>query len=342
MTRHLITGGSGFMGAIIAKRLMALGDEVRILDVWDDPFRSKDIEFMGGDIRDRPCVAKAMEGVDVVHHNAALVPLTKSGQLFWEVNVTGTDVVATEAAKAGVSHFIHMSSCAVFGLPKHMPIDVHTPRHPLEVYGRSKLEGENVVMRVADQTEMPCIIIRPRTIIGEGRLGIFQLLFQWISDHSPVFLLGSGQYPFQFIHAHDLMDAYLLLMKHQQTGAFNIGTDSFGTLLGLYTHLIEFANSRSRIISLPATPTIMGLRCLDWLHLSPLAPWHYLTYHKAFYFDMTPMIKLGWKAAYSNHQMFTESYTDFINRGLSVQGESPHRRSLSAGVLNMVSKVFKK
>ncbi|NDD66439.1 NAD-dependent epimerase/dehydratase family protein [bacterium] len=341
MTRHLVTGGCGFMGNIIAKRLLEKGHEVRVLDRWDDPQRSPDIEFMGGDIRDSERVRQAMKGVEVVHHNAALVPLTKSGQLFWDVNVNGTRVAATEAARAGVSHFIHMSSSAVFGSPDRMPIDHQTPRHPVEVYGRSKLEGENAVMVVAQQTHMPCIIIRPRTIIGEGRLGIFQLLFQWIDQHHPVIVLGSGRYPFQFVHAHDLMDAYMLLMDHQQTGAFNIGTDTFGTLRELYEHLIAFAHSRSPIIELPAQLTINGLRCLDWLRLSPLAPWHYLTYHKAFHFDMTPLTQLGWKAQYSNQRMFEESYTEWMNRTGTSWGQSPHRRPLAAGLLTLIGTLLR-
>src|ERR1700692_3100526 len=99
---HLITGGSGFLGNLIAQALLARGERVRIADVWEDASRSKDIEFVRCDVRDRGAVRAAMRGVEVVHNNAALVPLTKSGSLFRDVNVEGSRIVAQEAARANV------------------------------------------------------------------------------------------------------------------------------------------------------------------------------------------------------------------------------------------------
>lgn len=108
--KHLITGGSGFLGNLIARRLYQRGEEVRILDIWEDPTRPPEIEFINCDICDRHGVEKAMKDIDIVHHNVALVPLTKSGNKFWEVNVEGSKIAAEAAIKAGVKSFIHMSS----------------------------------------------------------------------------------------------------------------------------------------------------------------------------------------------------------------------------------------
>ena len=71
--RHLITGGSGFVGNLVARRLRERGEEVRILDIWADPSRPKDIEYVETSVLNREGVAATMRGVDVVHHNAALV-----------------------------------------------------------------------------------------------------------------------------------------------------------------------------------------------------------------------------------------------------------------------------
>ena len=79
---HLVTGGSGFLGNLIARRLHSRGQRVKVLDIWEDPTRPKEIEFIHCDICDRDGVGKAMCGIEVVHHNAALVPLTKSGARF--------------------------------------------------------------------------------------------------------------------------------------------------------------------------------------------------------------------------------------------------------------------
>ena len=119
-----------------------------MLDIWEDPSRPAEIEFVQCDIRDRAGVAAAMRGMDVVHHNVALVPLTKSGTKFWEVNVEGSRIAAEEALQAGVKVFIHMSSSSLFGAPLACPITDATPPHPVEIYGRAKLAGELAVREV--------------------------------------------------------------------------------------------------------------------------------------------------------------------------------------------------
>jgi hypothetical protein len=88
--------------------------------------------------------------------------------------------------------------------------------------------------------------------------------------------------------------------------------------------------------SLPEHLTIRSLQILDWLGLSPLAPWHYLTYHKSFFFDVAPLQALGWNPRYSNAEMFRESYDWFReNRHKLLAGKaaSAHRSPVKEGVL---------
>lgn len=339
---HLVTGGSGFLGNLIARRLLARGDRVRVLDVWEDASRPAEIEYIHCDVRDVEGMRKAMRGVAVVHHNAALVPLTKSGERFWSVNVDGSRIAAEAAAAEGVSAFIHMSSSAIFGVPQRCPIDDTTPVRPAEVYGRAKWAGEQAVRNVCSRANLPLIVIRPRTILGEGRLGIFQILFDWIRENRSVYVIGSGDGGFQFVHAHDLMDAYMLALNHGQPGVYNVGTDQFGSLRKALEKLILHARSSSRVRSLPETLTIQTLRALDLLRLSPLAPWHYLTYHKPFFFDVSKLLNLGWKPAYSNDAMFRESYDWFLqNREKldTLRSASPHRSRVKEGVLWLLKKL---
>jgi nucleoside-diphosphate-sugar epimerase len=339
---HLVTGGSGFLGNLIARRLLERGERVKVLDIWEDPTRPRDIEFIRCDVRDREGVFQAMRGVEIVHHNAALVPLTKSGHKFQEVNVEGSRVAAEAAVRAGVRAFIHMSSSAIYGAPAECPITEATPLRPAEVYGRAKLAGEMAVRQVCDQAGLPLIVIRPRTILGEGRLGIFQILFDWISEGRNVYVIGPGDGLFQFVHALDLMDAYLLALDHGQPGAYNVGAPEFGSLRQALQNLISYAGSSSKVKSLPTALTMRSLQALDLLGLSPLAPWHYLTYHKPFYFDVSKLLAMGWKPRFSNDQMFRQSYDWFLaNRGhlTAPKTGSPHRRPVRQGLLWLLKKL---
>ena len=339
MATHLVTGGSGFLGNIIARRLFQRGENVRILDIWRDPLSLKEIEFFNCDIRDRSSVAKTMNNVDYVHHTAALVPITKSGKKFWEVNVEGSKIVAEEAVKMHVKCFIYMSSSTIFGIPQSCPITDETPTRPIETYGRTKLAGELAVKEICYRNGLPLIIVRPRTIIGEGRLGIFQILFDWIKDGRNVYVIGSGNVKFQSIHAIDLMDFYMLALDKGKPGIYNVGTDGFKTLRETLENLISYAGTNSKVISLPIGLTINTLKFLDFLNLSPLVPWHYLSYHKDFYFDVEPLLKLGWKPKYSNDAMFKESYDWYINNynnSLNSESGSPHRNKVKEKLLWLI------
>lgn len=336
---HLITGGSGFLGNLIANRLHQRGEQVRILDVWEDHRRPRAIEYAQCDILDRDGVRRAMQGAEIVHHNVALVPLTKAKKQFWAVNVEGSRLAAEEAVRAGVRCFVHMSSSAIFGLPRQCPITDDTPTGPVEEYGQAKLAGELAVREVCERAGLPLIVIRPRTILGEGRLGIFQLLFRWIKDGRNVYVIGPGTGGFQFVHAHDLMDAYMLALDADRPGIYNVGTDRFGSLRESLERLIAHAGTKSRVKSLPERLSIGALRTLDFLWLCPLAPWHYLTYHKPFHFDVKKLHDLGWKPRYSNDEMLAESYNSFLSQRIDpaeAGARSPHRKAVKEGVLWLV------
>jgi nucleoside-diphosphate-sugar epimerase len=336
--KHLITGGSGFVGNLVARRLRDRGEEVRILDIWQDPSRPKDIEYIECSVLERDGVARAMQGIDLVHHNAALVAQTDAGKRYWEVNVEGSRIVAEEAARAGVQAIIHTSSTSVFGIPNDQPITNVTPTKPVEPYGRSKLAGEQVVDEICQRHDIRLITIRPRATLGAGRLGIFQVLFQWIRENRNVYVIGSGDIKSQFIHAYDLMDFYMLALDAGRCGTYNVGTDRFGTLRGDLEKLITYAGSSSKVKSLPETLAINSLRMLYWMRLSPLVPWHYLTYHKSCYFDVQPLLDMGWRPRYSNMDMLEESYDWFCaaNKQRRAKQGSPHRSPLKQGILWLV------
>ncbi len=339
---HLVTGGSGFIGSVIAKRLLARGEAVRVFDLWKPEDMPVEIEFVKGDINDVDAVEAAMKGVEHVHHNVALVPLSKAGDMFHKVNVDGTKVALRAAKRANVKMFSHMSSSAVYGRPALLPISPETSRTPIEAYGRAKKEGEDLAL-VAAKEGLPVSIIRPRTVIGNGRLGIFQILFDWIRDGANIFVIGDGSNLFQFVHVDDLADVSILACLEEKPGQYNAGTDKFGTLRQALENLCAHATTGTKVKSLPVGPTVFCLRLLDKLALSPLGPWHYLTYHTPFYFDISEaQAKLNWKPKYSNNEMLTNAYDWFVSsydpNDVSADASS-HRRPVRQKILKLVKRV---
>ena len=179
------------------------------------------------------------------------------------------------------------------------------------------------------------MIIRPRTIVGPERLGIFQILFEWIARHRPVYFIGSGRNRLQLVSIADLCAACVLAIDRAHGVTLGIGGRAFGTLREDIGALIAHARSRSRIVSLPAGPAMVGLRLLDWLRLSPLAPWHYLTFHADFFYDDAATATLGYVPRDSNVDILTQAYAWYLQHaGLAPSGvASPHRSTPKSPLL---------
>src|ERR687892_1322672 len=166
----LVTGGSGYFGSILAEMARARGDRVRVFDVNPPEADPGRVEYIAGDVRDRAAVTDACDGVDVVLHNVAQVPLAKDRDLFWSVNVTGTANVLLAARDQGVAKVVHTSSSAIFGVPERNPVTEDTPGRPLEAYGRAKLEAE-LCCRDAAEAGLDVTIVRPAPSSGTGAWG---------------------------------------------------------------------------------------------------------------------------------------------------------------------------
>ena len=202
---------------------------MRVLDLNAPAPPREGVEYRRGDIRDSGAVAAACAGMDWVFHNVAQVPLAKDRALFWSVNRDGTKTLLAAAAKARVRKVVHTSSSAVFGRPKSNPVTEDTVPTPLEDYGRAKLAAERLCLDQASQG-LDVTIIRPRTILGHGRLGIFQILFEWVFQGVNIPVLGSGDNRYQFVHAEDLAQACLLAAAKPGAASYNCGAQRFGTM----------------------------------------------------------------------------------------------------------------
>jgi len=339
----LITGGSGYFGSRLRERLREGGHAVRVFDLVDTDDRAKDVEFVPGDIRDAGHLAKAMTDCDVIFHCVAQVPLAKDKQLFHSVNVHGTGNLLRAALEARVRKVIYLSSSAVFGAPRSNPVTEETPPAPGEAYGRAKLEGETLC-RQFEQRGLDVTIIRPRTIMGHGRLGIFQILFEWIREGFNVPVLGRGDNVYQFVHADDLAEACILAASRPGAATYHCGAADFGTMRAALEQLCAHAKTGSRVRSVPMAPTVCLMKVTSTLGLSPLGAYHALMYGRPMYFDIRKAQReLGWQPHHSNNEMFIQSYEWYLaNREsiLRTRGASHHRSAVKQGILALVKHIL--
>lgn len=330
--RSLVTGGSGYFGSVLVRRLLALGHTVRVLDIIDAADRPDGVEFMQGDIRDYTPVASACEGMDWVFHNVAQVPLAKSRNLFESVNVGGTRNLCRAAMERGVAKVVYTSSSAVYGVPLELPVLETTPPTPAEAYGRAKLAAEVLCREYADMG-LDVSIVRPRTILGHGRLGIFQILFDWVRRGSAIPVLNQGQNVYQFVHASDLADACCLAAAVRGSEDFNIGAVEFGTLFETLQALIQHAATGSTLRSVPMILAENAMRVTSTLGLSPLGPYHALMYGRSMFFDSSKAGRLiGYKPKFSNVDMMIDSFQAYV-REPSMKGGSAHRSEVRKRIL---------
>ena len=335
----LITGGSGYFGALLRDRLRARGAAVRIFDLRDADDRSPEVEFQAGDIRDPAAIARACAGCATVYHCVAQVPLAKDRELFASVNVGGTGNLLQAARAARVAKVIHVSSSAIFGAPKTNPVTEATAPVPAEAYGRAKLAAEELC-RQAVAAGLDVTIIRPRTIMGHGRLGIFQILFEWIRTGYTVPELGAGDNRYQFVHADDLAEACRLAAERPGPATYNCGTDDFGTMRETLADLCAHAGTGARVRRVPMAPAVAFMNLTSRLGWSPLGPYHALMYGRSMYFDITrARAELGWQPRHSNTAMFRHSYDWYVqNREaiLAAREASHHRSAVKQGVLGLL------
>lgn len=336
----LVTGGSGYLGSFLVKALAARDGACRVVDLHaaDDLPRAAEVTL--ADVRDREAMRRACAGVDVVYHAVAQVPLARDRELFWSVNVDGTRALLEAALDAGVRKVVLLSSSAVYGAPRANPVSEDTPPTPMEPYGRSKLEGERVATALRARG-LDVSIVRPRTILGPGRLGIFQILFEWVRRGKNVPVLGRGDNVYQFIHTDDLIDACLLAAARPGPGVYNIGAARFGTMRACLERLCAHAGTGSRVKSVPLAPAEWAMRLTGALRLTPLGPYHALMYGRSLWFDISRARReLGWQPRKGNDEAMIDSYEWYVanrERLLAATGPASHHRSaLRRGALRAV------
>jgi nucleoside-diphosphate-sugar epimerase len=342
---YLITGGSGFLGINMVRHLLARGHKVSSLDLVDFDYAERDqITIHKGDIRDRAAVDRAMEGVDIVIHTAAALPLYKPEDIF-STDIDGTRTILESAKQHKVERVIHISSTAVYGVPDHHPLYETDPMIGVGPYGKAKIAAEEVGVEYRKQG-MIVPIIRPKSFIGPERLGVFALFYDWAKDGKGFPMIGSGKNRYQLLDVEDLCDAIYLcatLEASKANDTFNVGAKEFTTMREDYQAVLDKAGFRKQIVPLPVGPIIMTLRLLEKLKLSPLYPWVYETASKDSFVSIEKAEKqLGWKPKYSNKQALIRNYEWYLENLKNFEGQTgvSHRVPWDQGALKLAKLFF--
>jgi nucleoside-diphosphate-sugar epimerase len=341
---YLITGGAGFLGINLVRHLLARGHRVVTLDIadFDYPERTQITEIKG-DIRDRAKVDEAMQGVHIVIHTAAALPLY-SEQDIMTTDLDGTRNVIDSAFQHGAERFIHVSSTAVYGIPDHHPLKEDDKLDGVGPYGKAKIMAEEVCLEYRNKG-MCVPIIRPKSFIGPERLGVFALFYDWAKDGRGFPMIGSGNNRYQLLDVEDLCDAIYLAATLDKTlvnDTFNIGAKEFTTMKEDYQAVLDTAGFGKKVSGFPAAPMIWTLRLLEALHLSPLYKWVYETASKDSFVSIEKAERvLGYKPKYSNKDALVRNYKWYISHLDQFENTSgvSHRVPWKQGILG-VAKMF--
>lgn len=215
MMTILVTGGTGFTGKALVKRLLDDGHRVRALDYKEglktEELRDWGAEVVIGSVTDKAVVEQCMDGVEVVQHLAAAFrELNVPDSYYREVNVGGTRNVLEAALAHNVRKFVYCSTCGVHGNIDHPPGGEDAPIQAADYYQQTKYEAEPVVQEYF-QKGLKTVILRPAAIYGPGDPERFAMIFRRVAKgRFPIF--GNGKTLYHPLYIDNLVDALVLAM----------------------------------------------------------------------------------------------------------------------------------
>ncbi|MBI2613854.1 MAG: NAD(P)-dependent oxidoreductase [Candidatus Levybacteria bacterium] len=341
----LITGGCGFLGVHLARKLLRENYEVTLFDIVSPDAKDliEKVKYIQGDVRNKKAIENALKNQDYVVHAAAALPILREKKIIFDININGTENVLSSALQNKIKRLVFISSTAVYGIPRHLPETETNPLDPIGYYGESKVAGEKLCLEYFKKG-LSVNILRPKSFLGPERLGIFELWFEAIYRDKSVFILGNGNNKYQLLAVSDVVDAIIRAMESEIDGEiFNIGAKEFQTWNKDLGSVMRYAKSKSKIVKLPTLPSQVILSILEKLNLSPIAAWHYKTMPVDSYISIKKAEKLlNWEPEKSNEELLIESYdwykkhrSEIINKvGIT------HRVGWNFKLINLIKNIF--
>jgi len=264
--KYAVTGGAGFIGSHLVKKLVERGNEVIVIDNLNTGKKqniekiSKKIDFFEVDIRDFNAIEDILKNVDGVFHEAALASVQDSFRIpdeFFDVNVNGTENIFKIAKKLGIK-VVYASSSSVYGNPISIPIKENDGKNPFNPYAKTKLEDDKLAEKYA-RNGLKVIGLRYFNVFGSGQskeyAGVIKLFLERIQQGLPPLINGDGLQVRDFVYVDDVVNANMLAMESNVNGEFfNIGTNSVVSVLDLATMIIKFSGLKLKPIHRPPVP----------------------------------------------------------------------------------------
>jgi UDP-glucose 4-epimerase len=257
----LITGGAGFIGSHLARRLAVQGHDVRILDNLHrvspehaEALRQEGLQLIEGDIRDTEAVSGACGNVDIVYHLAAqsnVMGAVSDVQYSASTNVMGTVNVLASARKAGVRRVVFTSSREAYGEARYLPVNEQHPMKPKNTYGASKVAGEAYCRAFASE-EMQVTILRLANVYGPGdRDRVIPLFIEAAVAGQPLVVFG-GRQILDFVWIDTVINALIAAAGKDLTEPVNIATGVGTSIVDLARHIVQHVGMGSAIDMQPA------------------------------------------------------------------------------------------
>ena len=251
--KFVVTGGAGFVGSHLSKFLLEQGHEIKIID---NLYRGKienldevrnDLEFLQLDILDYDNIKNEFKGMDGVFHQAALTVVPESYKKeaeYKKVNIDGTENIFKIASEFDIK-VVFASSSSVYGNPTMVPISEDFDRKPINPYGVTKVEDENLALKYSN-SGTKIIGLRYFNVYGRGQTpeyaGVITKFLERITANQSPIIFGDGSQVRDFVYVRDVARANLIAMTSNITnGFFNIGNGIATSILELATILIRLS-----------------------------------------------------------------------------------------------------